>query len=204
LSYCKFLVIAIGVGVKCSKQTSDISGYRYIDIICKWRTYRQGRERCGRRQGCQGRRQQGYERKGGQTLQAAPSGSPSESPSRQPSFWWRHVLVDGEETVKEDVPLERRLEIIEGMKDRGTKSAATFSFMYDLISQKSCDALALVKYMEALALAMQDEANIPVRTANYAEGSHEAWNEFDGRTKNQCNKKLYVNDLVRLIGRKEK
>ena len=137
----------------------------------------------------------------------AQSGSPSESsaPSSQPTdSWRRRLLMEGEEGVSEDVPLERRLQIIERMKNRGAKPDATFSSVYDLISPKSCDVL--IKYMdETLAHALDDEENIPAGDeTSTSEGLHEMWNSFaQGGVANQFNKKLYANDLVRLIGREE-
>jgi len=109
--------------------------------------------------------------------------------------------MEGEEPVKEQISRERRLEIIEAMAPLGAKADASFSFTYDLISPKSCQAL--IEYTDKyLAHAMECGVQLPVGgSSNGAEQLYDAWTPFEGGIGNQFNKKLYAEDLVELIGR---
>jgi len=77
--------------------------------------------------------------------------------------------------------------------------------MYGLISKSSCDAL--IKDLElSLKADIASGVDISVGTASYdgMEEKHESWIEFEeGGVENIYSKKLYADDLVRMIGRKE-
>ena len=114
----------------------------------------------------------------------------------------RRALREGEEAVSKDIPLERRLEIIKGMEPHGAKAEATFSFMYDLISKESCDAL--VKYMDSsLECDIDSGVELPVGVSSQAEEMYDSWTPFEGGVANQYNKKLYAKDIVEIIGADE-
>ena len=84
--------------------------------------------------------------------------------------WYIRALREGEEPISTDVPLERRLEIIEYV---GAKPDATFSFMYDLISKQSCDAL--VRFMD---MSLENDINgdtLPTGVSAVEEGKYNAW-----------------------------
>eukprot|EP00804_Cyclotella_cryptica_P004423 CCRYP_006835-RA/>CCRYP_006835-RA protein AED:0.02 eAED:0.02 QI:694/1/1/1/1/1/2/740/353 len=132
---------------------------------------------------------------------SSPSKSPTTSPSSPPGYR-RRALMEGEERVKEQIPLERRLEIIEEMAPFGAKSDSSFFFTYDLISRKSCDAL--IEYMDkSLEHVIERRVELPVGSSTGAEHLHDAWTPFEDGISNQFDKKLYAEDLVELIGREE-
>jgi hypothetical protein len=131
-----------------------------------------------------------------------PSASPSEVPSSFPSAspsrtcvrtgsYCRRALREGELTVKENVPLERRLEIIKSMEPFGAKRDATFPHEYDLISKTSCDSL--VKHMET-SLQYDIESGVellPVLSSSGgAEDAYESSFSYEDGLANQYNKKL--------------
>ena len=121
----------------------------------------------------------------------------------QSNGFCRRPLREGEAPVSTDVPLERRLEIIKRMEPDGAKADATFSFMYDLISKKSCDAL--VKYMDSsLECDIDSGVDIPAGVSSHgAEEMYDSWTPFEGGVTNQYNKKLYAKDIVEIIGADE-
>lgn len=121
----------------------------------------------------------------------------------QSNGFCRRALREGEDPVSKDVPLERRLEIIKRMEPDGAKADATFSFMYDLISKKSCDAL--VKYMDSsLEYDIDSGVDIPAGVSSHgAEEMYDSWTPFEGGVTNQYNKKLYAKDIVEIIGADE-
>ena len=127
---------------------------------------------------------------------------PSGICNRTPAFC-RRALREGEDPVSKDVPLERRLEIIERMEPHGAKADATFSFMYDLISKESCDAL--VKFMDSsLECDIDSGIDIPAGVSSHgAEEMYDSWTPFEGGVSNQYNKKLFAKDIVEIIGADE-
>ena len=112
-------------------------------------------------------------------------------------------MREGESPVSTDVPQERRLEIIKSMEPHGAKADATFSFMYDLISKESCDAL--VKFMDSsLEYDVDSGIDIPAGVSSHgAEEMYDSWTPFEGGVTNQYNKKLYAKDIVEIIGAEE-
>ena len=132
----------------------------------------------------------------------SPTSSPTSSPttSLAPTTWVRRALREGEAAISTDVPLERRLEIMEGM---GASPEAKFSSMYDLISKESCDAL--VQFMDAsLECDVNSGAPLPTGVSANEEGKYESWVPFEeGGVANQYNKKLYTDQIVDLIGAEE-
>ena len=121
----------------------------------------------------------------------------------QPVSYTRSALREGEEAVSKDVPLERRLEIIKYMEPHGAKADSTFSFMYNLISKKSCDAL--VKYMDSsLECDIDAGVDIPAGISSHgAEEMYDSWTPFEGGERLLYNKKLFAKDIVEIIGADE-
>ena len=111
----------------------------------------------------------------------------------------RRQLDEGEAPVSTDVPLKRRLEIIESM---GAKPDATFSFMYDLISKESCDTL--VKHLEdSLQRKAKSGVDLPTGESAAKEGRHESWVPFEeGGIDNQFNHKLTTKQIVKQFNHK--
>jgi hypothetical protein len=108
-------------------------------------------------------------------------------------------LRKGEIGISTDLSPERRLEIIDTY---GASPKATFSSMYDLISEKSCDAL--VQFMDASLQSDVNSGDIPTGTSAAKEGKYNAWIPFEeGGTENMYNKKLYADQIVDLIGAEE-
>ena len=93
--------------------------------------------------------------------------------------------------MKENVPLERRLEIIKSMEPFGAKRDATFPHEYDLISKTSCDSL--VQHMET-SLQYDIESGVellPVLSSSGgAEDAYESSFSYEDGLANQYNKKL--------------
>ena len=89
------------------------------------------------------------------------------------------------------------------MEHLGAKPDASFSFMYDLISKKSCNAL--IKHMDSsLECDIDAGVELPVGGSyNGAEEMYESWTPFEGGVSNQYNKKLYADQIVDLIGADE-
>eukprot|EP00578_Thalassiosira_sp_NH16_P026890 CAMPEP_0181099146 /NCGR_PEP_ID=MMETSP1071-20121207/12504_1 /TAXON_ID=35127 /ORGANISM="Thalassiosira sp., Strain NH16" /LENGTH=549 /DNA_ID=CAMNT_0023181789 /DNA_START=133 /DNA_END=1779 /DNA_ORIENTATION=+ len=118
----------------------------------------------------------------------------------------RRRLRDGEEDpVKEDLPLKEVHAIIDAMRDHGAKHDSSFSFMYDLISKESCEIL-IEEVESSLAIDRASGRDLPIGTASDdgMEENYESWLEFaDGGLENQYDKKLYADDLVRMIGKEE-
>lgn len=143
----------------------------------------------------------------------SPSVAPSSAPSSLPSCFCRRRLKEGEEiVVKEDIPIEEVIEIIDIHKSMGAKRNASFSFKYDLISKKSCDIL--MEYLDSsLSCDVASGKKLPEGTASTAGivESNESWihdvqddyTEEEAAIKESYHKKLYTDELVAMIGREE-
>jgi hypothetical protein len=113
--------------------------------------------------------------------------------------WYRRALREGEAAISTDVPLERRLEIMEGM---GASPEAKFSSMYDLISKESCEAV--VRVMDRSLEKDINGDTLPTGVSAAEEGKYNAWVPFEeGGLQNMYNKKLYADQIVDLIGAEE-
>jgi hypothetical protein len=121
-----------------------------------------------------------------------PSEDPSSFPSEVPtSSFCRRALNEGELPVQENVPLDRRLEIIKSMEPFGAKRDATFSQEYDLVSKKSCDSL--IQHMDtSLQRDIDSGVKLPVGSSfGGAEDAYDSWTTFEeGGLANQYNMKL--------------
>jgi hypothetical protein len=121
-----------------------------------------------------------------------PSEDPSSFPSEVPtSSFCRRALNEGELPVQENVPLDRRLEIIKSMEPFGAKRDATFSQEYDLVSKKSCDSL--IQHMDtSLQRDIDSGVKLPVGSSfGGAEDAYDSWTPFEeGGLANQYNMKL--------------
>jgi hypothetical protein len=122
-----------------------------------------------------------------------PSSFPSEVPSSSPvcSGYCRRALNEGELPVQENVPLDRRLEIIKSMEPFGAKRDATFSQEYDLVSKKSCDSL--IQHMDtSLQRDIDSGVKLPAGSSSGgAEDAYDSWTPFEeGGLANQYNMKL--------------
>ena len=142
-----------------------------------------------------------------QVEQCSPSTRPSVSGQCQEldaGGFCRRALREGEEAVSDDVPLERRLQIIKDMEHLGAKPDASFSFTYDLISKESCNAL--IEHMDSsLECDIDAGVEFPVGASSSYETdpAYDQWVPFEGGLDNQYNKKLYVDQIVDLIGADE-
>ena len=98
------------------------------------------------------------------------------------------------ETYVEDIPLQRRLEIIEGMP--GAKEDAAFSYKHELISKDSCDAL--IQHIET-SLAHDFDSGVEISN----KASSRTWSPFEGGVDNQYNVNLDAEGLIAMIGKDE-
>jgi len=111
--------------------------------------------------------------------------------------FFRRIFRDLEEDF--DPPIHRALEIIDGFAHRGAKSDAAFSFKHDVISKESCQKL--VKYMDD---SIASETSVPTsKVSKEKEPGKDSWFPFTGGLNNQYNKKLYADDILKLIGPEE-
>ena len=145
---------------------------------------------------------------------ASKSKGGTSAPSPAPcTGFCRRRLKEGEEiVVKEDIPIEEVIEIIDLHKPMGAKHNASFSFKYDLISKKSCDIL--MEYLDSsLSCDVASGQKLPEGTASTAGivESNESWihdvqddyTEEEAAIKESYHKKLYTDELVAMIGREE-
>ena len=102
----------------------------------------------------------------------------------------RRALREGELPLKEDVPLEGRLEIIKSMESIGAKRDATFSEEYDLISKKSCDSL--IQHVDtSLQYDIDSGVELPMLSGGAEDEYESSFSpSFNGGLANQYIKKL--------------
>ena len=112
----------------------------------------------------------------------------SEAPTPPPMK--RRALREGELPLKEDVPLEGRLEIIKSMESIGAKRDATFSEEYDLISKKSCDSL--IQHVDtSLQYDIDSGVELPMLSGGAEDEYESSFSpSFNGGLANQYIKKL--------------
>jgi hypothetical protein len=98
--------------------------------------------------------------------------------------------MKGELPLKEDVPLEGRLEIIKSMESIGAKRDATFPEEYDLISKKSCDSL--IQHVDtSLQYDIDSGVELPMLSGGAEDEYESSFSpSFNGGLANQYIKKL--------------
>ena len=141
------------------------------------------------------------------SVSSQPSTQPSVS--SQPSTFRRRRLSDLDEEephvkVSENLPLDTVREIIEANEHLGATAESTFSYVYELISKKSCENL--VKHIDQrLAEVLDSEVELPVGRASQdnMEEKHESWLPFPEGMSNSFDMKLYADEIVEMIGREE-